>query len=646
MWWCGQGRANRHSSCTRKNRKRDVRHENLCRNRRNRRRNHTTHLSAKAAVARLGTLQLARRVAPPEATHAERRGAPGAQPARLRHQVDGAPSPRHQVLHATTHSMSLASRLTVHTEPTVVLPWQMSSSSPSKVVAMSGSANGLVSSRLLAKRNDAFAMRLKPYLGDSNRTTMAIEEARAASEAAVRARLAANDRVRKQDAQRRRDMQKRARVRASKTAEDVARATTNPGTGRSSNSGHAAAAAASTTVLASAVPAASCSLHGASCASIAEDAAALLPNAGGPLGVSAVSATTVHARRIVAVSDGYADKQEGDAYADKSEIEALRDLLAATNDYTGQPISADLTTPEALRIPWGGTAQRYYEASSLDRNRTQRHLPKWDFTPHKSIPYVCKGIKPIRHESHPVGRRDPWAKAADEAWSEESVGGGHCMGLGISSAGLFNLDDGRKDDTAMQWIKRAKEDKEKAKETNRPTWDKTPWVPTPSSLRGIAPTTKEPWRPDIDQYMAFEEARREEMAEFYIANQAWEDHPNRLAPSAMELRYATADPHVQTKALTVKHAYSLSRATQPPPLKQSTAEARRSRPSSAPAKALTMNTPITATTSSGGTSGARGLSGARTTGSTARAGGSSAVRSAGADGRATDRSAPRMQVKV
>jgi len=185
------------------------------------------------------------------------------------------------------------------------------------------------------------------------------------------------------------------------------------------------------------------------------------------------------------------------------------------------------------------------------------------------VPYVCRGIRP----SGPTGSlHEPWAKSALSAWSEESVGGGTCAGLGLSTAGLHNLDDGRKDGIVTQHKRRAMEDASAAEAMSRPTWDATPWLNTPASLRGISLVTKEPWRIDHDQYMAYEATRREEMAELYLTNQAWEDHPTRHTPSTI------CDSVAVSSALEVVHRFSPERPTEPKPVKVSLAR----RPSSAP----------------------------------------------------------------
>ena len=135
------------------------------------------------------------------------------------------------------------------------------------------------------------------------------------------------------------------------------------------------------------------------------------------------------------------------------------ELGSRFNKYTGQPLDSDMTTPQALRLPWGGNAQRYMEASTLDRNRTQRGLKAWDSTPHRTIPYGCRGIK-LKD-----AKEQPWGKKSQEAWDHSES-----AGLGFATAALHRLDDGSNDDLVMLKKRREEEDRQFSDATNRKPW--------------------------------------------------------------------------------------------------------------------------------------------------------------------------------
>lgn len=176
---------------------------------------------------------------------------------------------------------------------------------------------------------------------------------------------------------------------------------------------------------------------------------------------------------------------------------------------SGRPLDTDLTTPQALKYPWGGTAQRYFEASSLDRNREQRGLRAWDSTPHRNVPYGCRGIK-LANE-----REMPWGRSSKKAWEYSEA-----AGMGFATAALHKLDDGSTDDIAMLKKRRDAEDRKYADATNRRPWDFTAYHNTPPALRGITPITREPWLSDIQTYMVHEHNRRAASAVDSLTHQA------------------------------------------------------------------------------------------------------------------------------
>ena len=187
-------------------------------------------------------------------------------------------------------------------------------------------------------------------------------------------------------------------------------------------------------------------------------------------------------------------------HAEAAEVRELQSMFGGERGVsatTGRPLDTDLTTPEALKYPWGGNAQRFYEASTLDRNREQRGLKSWDSTPHRNVPYGCRGIR-LANE-----KEMPWGKSSKKAWEYSEA-----AGMGFATAALHKLDDGSTDDIAMLKKRRDKEDRQYADATNRRPWDFTPWHSVPPALRGITPITREPWQRDLQTYMVHENNRR------------------------------------------------------------------------------------------------------------------------------------------
>jgi hypothetical protein len=213
-----------------------------------------------------------------------------------------------------------------------------------------------------------------------------------------------------------------------------------------------------------------------------------------PTTVLASSAASPEASKVAA----------GEDREEELEIEHLKRLMERTS-VTGTVLSTDLTSPDAIKLPWGGNAQRYMEASTLDRNRSQPQLKKWDSRPHHSVPYVCRGLRAVN-----VSKSEPWAQsslAMPTALDSEGK-----LGMGYATTGLNKSDDGMKDDHVMLFNRRRREDMEKATRTERKPWDFTPWRSVPATLRGIHSHTREPWQRDQLIYMEFEDHAREEAA--------------------------------------------------------------------------------------------------------------------------------------
>ena len=70
----------------------------------------------------------------------------------------------------------------------------------------------------------------------------------------------------------------------------------------------------------------------------------------------------------------------------------------------------------------------------------------------------------------------------------------------VATASLQKLNDGQNDDIAMLRRRRAEEAEEAASVTGRPVWDTSTWMYVPSSLKGLKPSTSEPWARDGDVY--------------------------------------------------------------------------------------------------------------------------------------------------
>ena len=323
-------------------------------------------------------------------------------------------------------------------------------------------------------------------------TSLAVEQAKSAQKAQVEQRRALIQQMRTQE-------QLRRQRRAAAGQQSQRR----PAKVRPASVGAATAAAAPTPLDQSTVIA---SLATASPVMVASATAAGRPRPGARVKALPATATRVVAATVgggagafSVAAAGLVERKQAPSAAE-DELVQLRDMLKATT-HTGQARSDDLTTPQALRTPWGGNAQRYKEASTLARDRTQRHLQPWDRTPHMDVPYLCRGLRPANHSL-----TEPWAKQAIEVWASASAG------LGFSTSGLKKLDDGSRDSDVELFNRRMREDGDKAAATNRPKWDASPFIPMPTKFRGLNTFTHEPWTRDSQSFMLFEDARRAEEA--------------------------------------------------------------------------------------------------------------------------------------
>lgn len=327
----------------------------------------------------------------------------------------------------------------------------------------------------IEKRDADMRRRLQPYMAKKE-ADETIAAARAASRAAIRAQLEAK--------------KSEALDRRLHGAEASRR--TRPNSAPASRKPRAAASSCRpTTVLATPVQAAG--------------------GAAGSLGAGAAGAAGGESSKP-AIKAG-AQGGGGGGGEDVKELEKLEsmfgDVAASTASRSmaivaARPSETDMTLPGALRVPWGGNAQRYYEATIPDRCRPQPHLKPWNSTPHRNVPYGCRGIR-LASE-----REMPWGKSARKAWEHSET-----CGLGFATAGLRKVpDDAREhadfstDSIAKLHHRRNAEDRKYADATGRPQWDFTPWHSVPPALRGLTPITREPWLSDLQTYMQHEHSRR------------------------------------------------------------------------------------------------------------------------------------------
>ena len=113
---------------------------------------------------------------------------------------------------------------------------------------------------------------------------------------------------------------------------------------------------------------------------------------------------------------------------------------------------------------------RYMAASETKRNprggwSNNPHIPAWDGRALRSVPYECRGLKP-------VVTKEPWTAGLDEAWKPPSPTGSptkapislrgaeDAAGGSYATAGLKRLDDGLFDSVAAAFNRRKREDAE------------------------------------------------------------------------------------------------------------------------------------------------------------------------------------------
>jgi hypothetical protein len=111
----------------------------------------------------------------------------------------------------------------------------------------------------------------------------------------------------------------------------------------------------------------------------------------------------------------------------------------------------------------------------------------WDSRPFKAVPYPLKGM-------HPLCANDPWAQGVRAEWMRERLR----PSSSLATFGLYRLDDGMNDDIATLFNRRKREERSVAARQNRQPWDTTIWHYTPPALRGMKPTTPEPWARDSE----------------------------------------------------------------------------------------------------------------------------------------------------
>ena len=199
------------------------------------------------------------------------------------------------------------------------------------------------------------------------------------------------------------------------------------------------------------------------------------------------------------------------AACEAAEVQNLRQLFVRNRNVTSTPIGEQ------------NNAQRYFAASEFKAEprggfSRKASVPNWDPRPLRTVPYECRGLRP-------VVSKEPWqTKSVKEAWArrdaaqlneakpdpankpinleqlpdEEAETGldALCGGYNYATATFLRLDDGSHDSVAQLYNRRRREDALKAHATRRDGWDPTPWRYVPPALRGLKPVTDEPWAAD------------------------------------------------------------------------------------------------------------------------------------------------------
>lgn len=104
----------------------------------------------------------------------------------------------------------------------------------------------------------------------------------------------------------------------------------------------------------------------------------------------------------------------------------------------------------------------------------------------------------------PIFTDEPWTQPVREAWATQDrqsrTTGVRETPPTYATTTFSRLNDGQYDSIAQLHQRRQAEEHEAALKTNRPPWDPTQWKYVPPSLRGLKPTTNEPWAEDEGRF--------------------------------------------------------------------------------------------------------------------------------------------------